>query len=266
VRAAALLVAAIALSGCVTPTLPPQPGVPLSPDDPRPARWLAAMAARAEARQSLRGVLRVAVDAADLRYRATQRVAVERPAHLRVEVMGLFGQVAAVLTTDGQDYAFAQAGTPGVQRGPVTEDLLWQVARVDLRPRDAVGLLLGAPAPDPSLVATAAFQAPDGEIQVRLSDARGRARERVAFDSDGRLRGFESWDTGGRPVFEARFEDYGEVAGESFAERVDLRFPRTGAAATMRFRGVELNPDLVPTLFLLTGSERESPGAERTEG
>lgn len=265
-RRAALLVAALWLSGCVGPAPPPDTGVPLAADDVRPARLVSSLAERVRARQSLRGVVRVAVDAEDVSLRTTQRIAALRPSRLRVEVMGLFGQVAAVLTTDGHTYQFAEAGAGTIERGIVTPDLLWQIARVDLAPEEAVGLLLGAPSTAADRVTAAARQMEDGEIRVRLDDARGRARERLAFDPAGRLVGVEAWDERGSAAYEARFADFRDVDGSAFADRVDLRFPRTGATATVEFRGVELNPDLDPRLFVIGRPERVSSGPERRVG
>ncbi|MGH0038055.1 MAG: hypothetical protein ACQGVK_23745 [Myxococcota bacterium] len=265
-RLAALLVAALWLSGCVTPPGPPDAGVPLPGDDPRPARLVDELAERAQGRRSLRGVVRLSVDAEDVSLRTTQRILALRPSRLRVEVMGLFGQVAAVLTTDGHTYQYAQSGGPGIQSGFVTPDLLWQIARVDLVPEDAVGLLLGAPVKPDDRVAAGARQLDDGEIRVRLEDGSGRARERLAFDPAGRLVGVEAWDEHGVSAYEARFDEFRDQDGTAFADRVDLHFPRTGARAVVRFRGVELNPELAPRLFYLEGPERVSSGREERGG
>jgi hypothetical protein len=266
VKLAALLVAALWLFGCVTPPEPPDAGVPLPEGDARPAQLVTALAERAHERRSLRGVVRVAVDAEDVSLRTTQRILALRPSRLRVEVMGLFGQVAAVLTTDGHTYQFAEAGGGRIEQGVVTPDLLWQIARVDLAPEDAVGLLLGAPSPAPDRVTAGARQLGDGEIRVRLDDARGRARERLAFDPAGRLVGVEAWDERGVANYEARFGDFRDLDGRAFADRVDLRFPRTGARATVQFRGVELNPELDPWLFFLERPERLSSAPDLTGG
>lgn len=265
-RFAALLVAALWLSGCVTPARPPEIGVPLPADDPRPEALVSGLAEEAAARRSLRGVVRLSVDAEDASWRTTQRILALRPSRLRVEVMGLFGQVAAVLTTDGHTYQFAEAGRPGVERGRVTPDLLWQIARVDLAPEVAVGLLLGAPLPTDGREVVAARELEDGEIRVRLDDERGRIRQELAFDGAGRLVGVDAWDARGAPSYEARFEEFRDVGGQAFADRVDLRFPRTGARASVRFRGVELNPEIAPRLFFLEGPERVSSDPELVGG
>ncbi len=265
-RWAAFLVAALVLTACRAPLPSPDAGVALEVGDPRPARLLAALDEVAESRSTLRAVTRIAVDSEDLTFRATQRVLARRPAGLRVEVMGLFGQVAAVLTTDGHTFQFLEAGSPVVEMGLVTPDLLWHVARIDLVPEDAVGLLLGAPRLANDRRAAAAHQMRDGEVRVRLDDDRGRTRERLAFDPAGRLVGVEAWDPVGDIAYEARFDDFEDRDGEAFANRVELEFPRTGARATVQFRGVELNPELDPGLFFLERPERVSSAPDRFGG
>ena len=79
------------------------------------------------ARRGLSGRARLAVDGHDgaLRLRGSQRVALERPARLRVEVLGLFDQTLAVLVTDGERYQFFRANDRTWESGPVGPDLLW---------------------------------------------------------------------------------------------------------------------------------------------
>jgi outer membrane lipoprotein-sorting protein len=232
--------------------------LPLSPQDPRPPALLSQLDARAAGRESMRGTLRFAVDAEDLRVRGLQRVAARRPAWLRVEVLGLLNQIAAVLATDGHSYDFLDAGSGRRERGTMSRDLLWQVARVDLEPEEAVSLLLGASEPSAGLFPGPAVATPDGGIRVLLLDDRGRARQRFAFDPEGRLRRLENWSADGALLWEARYQDYRDLAGSPFAHQVELRFPRTGARAEFRFRSVELNPTLPDELFVLKLPERVS--------
>jgi hypothetical protein len=99
---------------------------------------------------------------------------------------------------------------------------------------------------------------PDGGIRVHLLDDRGRARQRFTFDPEGRLRRLENWNADGAPLWEARYQEYRDLAGSPFAHQVELRFPRTGARADLRFRSVELNPTLPDELFVLSLPERVS--------
>ena len=130
-RAALLVSGALAslcfASACHTPS----PGVPLAPDDPLPAALLRSLHQRSLVLESIRGVANLSVDSPELRFRRPQRFAAQRPASLRVETLGLFSQVAAVLVTRGGRYQFFDASNAGVQEGPVSDDLLAQVAGID---------------------------------------------------------------------------------------------------------------------------------------
>lgn len=248
-RRAALLLAAFVLApGCQTLI----PATPLSPDDPRPAALLRALSQRSDALQSMRGRARIAIDADDLRLRAAQRIAVRRPALLRVEVLGFFGQVETVLVTDGRAYRFFDAASRELDSGLVTPGFLWEMVRVDLTPEQAVALFLGAPAPAPGLVLGAAHRLGDGSIRLRLDDRHGVARQRFVIGPRGQLRRVANWDADGERGWEARFEDYRDVGGTLFPFDTELRFPRLDARARFRFSGVELGLELPEEVFELT--------------
>jgi len=258
VRRAALWIAALVVVGCRTVPAPPILGVPIPADDPRPQALLERLGETAASRHSMRGSVRLSVDSEELTYRGSQRVAASRPARLRVEILGLFSQVAAVLTTDGRIFQFLEAGAKQAEIGPVRSDLLWRVARIDLEPREAVAILIGATTPGGALELAVAEERSEGVVVLRLDDARGNPRQRLSFDAAGLLTRTENWDAGGEPTWEARFSDYDDRDGSAFANRVDLEFPRTGASARVQFGSVELNPTLPDELFFLRVPKRVS--------
>ncbi len=233
---------------CQTP-LPPR--TPLEPDDPRPRDWLSAHETRAHARSSLRGALRLSLDAPDLRFRRPQRLAIRRPADLRLEVLGLFGQVAAVLVTDGVTFQSFDAARGATESGVVTDDLLWRIARVDLLPEEAVELLLGAPVPSNGAAVSAAFARPGGGISLDLRDGGGLMRDRIDFDSKGRVVDFIHYAANERIVWHATFADYREHAGDEFAYDVHMRFPEVEAEAKLLFDDASLHVELADELFVL---------------
>jgi outer membrane biogenesis lipoprotein LolB len=206
----------------------------LAPDDRRPAELLAALDARASERQALRGRARIAVDADDgVRLRGSQVLVLERPDRLRVEILGFLGETEVVLTTSGESYELFLVGEQRYESGTLYPGLLWDVARIDLEPREVVDLLLGAPIPDGG---------------VRLELAGGGEREAFVFDAEGRLRHLERTRRGRAP-WEARFGEYETVAGTPLAHAI--AFERAGARAEVSLRDVELNPALPERLFRL---------------
>lgn len=268
-RALALLLPLGLLVACRTPS----PGVPLAADDPRPAALVKAMSAQAERPAALRAKAKLDLDAKDLSFDRPQRMAVERPARLRVEVLGLFDQLAAVVVTNGDTYQLYDARNNDLEEGVVDAHLLWRVARVDLEPAEAVDLMLGAPRPDPTLSTGEGRVYPDGGIGVARVDGRGVVREGLRFDAAGRVSELTIFAEDGRLVWRAAFDDYrlidapggGQVA---FAHDVRLEFPRVEARARLTFKRVLLADELPDELFSLklpgrSGSRAYGAGSSR---
>jgi len=205
----------------------------------------------AASRSSLRGALRLSLDAPDLRFRRPQRLAVVRPSRMRVETLGLFGQIAAVIVTDGSSFQFFEAASGEVESGEVTPDLLWRLARVDLSPTEAVALLLGAPTPDRAWQRAGAEALEDGGVAVEYRDSSGSLRQRYEFGSEGQLLELETRDSEQRPTWRAHFADHRELEGSPFAYQVELVSHRVDARAELHFSDVVLNPELPDELFVL---------------
>jgi hypothetical protein len=252
-RACALLLPLLLVIACRTPSVP---GLLIPPDDPRPGRLLRSLEERAQVRSALRASTKMTLDAPDLSFNRPQRMAVARPASLRIEILGLFNQLAAVLVTDGVGYQLYDTRNGELQQGLVTESLLWDVARVDLRPDEAVELLLGAPVPSNALGTGPAREWSDGRIEIEQRDGAGVLRRRFAFGADENLAELHVLDERGQLVWRARFRDYRELEGpdgspQPFAFDVRLEFPRFDAVARFRFKSVKLSAELAPELFVL---------------
>jgi hypothetical protein len=259
-RAALLVVALVFWSACKTVA----PAVPLPSDDPRPAALLKAWGATAGARHALRGRLHLAVDGYDgeVRFRGNQIVALERPARLRVEVLGFLNQTAAVIATDGERFEVFRSDDRSYQTGGVYPGLLMRQAHLALTPGEAVEVLLGAPAPGAGLVPAQAVAAGGDLIRMDLVDSEQRVRQRAAFDADSRLREFEVVDEGGAVRWRARFGDH-EVVGETFFPHTIVLDVTTGDThVEISLRDVELNPRLAPGVFQL----RDPAGQQPREG
>ncbi len=250
--------------GCRTPL----PGTLLPAGDPLPELRLEALRSAAGSRVALRATARLDLDGPGLELNRPQRIALERPARLRVEILGLFNQLAAVVVTDGTAYQVYRAGEGDLETGLVHADLLWNVARIDLLPGEAVDLLLGVPRPDPTLVRSAARRFEDGALEIERVDSSDVLRERLRFDASGRLAALARFDRAGGLVFTARFADYRDVEAEGgsdgearvaaaqFAYEVDLDFPRVEATARFQFKRVSLPADIPDGLFELKLPDR----------
>lgn len=244
----ALFVSALLVSACRTPVFEPRA---MTAADPRPAKFLAALEDEAASRRGLRASAKLSLEAPDLRLRRPQRMALQRPASLRVEILGLFNQVAAVLVTDGLQYQFLDVARGQVDQGAMTPSLLWQYARVDLRPEQAVDLLLGVPRPLAGLVPGGGETLAEDGVAVLLRGKSTAGWQRYEFDADGRLRRVATFDPVGDLVWEARYDAYRDVGGAVFPFEVLLRFPRLDAETRVDYKAVQLNPDLPEDTFVL---------------
>lgn len=252
--AAALLAASLVLLGCQGPVpVEPEARV-LASDDPRPAAFVEGLRARARSIEGMRGRAKFSLDSPELEFRRPQRVAALRTRALRVETIGLFGQLAAVLVTRDGHYQFYDASTHEVEEGVVSRALLWQLVRVDLDHGEVVDLLLGGAAPPASRVLGRSVELADGVVRVGLEEG-GRPVEWLDFDAQGRLRRVERMPGGDSFLaWQATFDDYRPDAlgsGLSVAHEVAVRIPAQETQARFRFSSVELNPALSPSIFVL---------------
>jgi hypothetical protein len=246
--AASVLAALIALA-CAGARGPR--ATPLPAGDRRPSALLDALARAGEARRSLRAIARLAVDGPAGGGRARQILLLERPARLRVEILGLLDQRIAVLTTDGVDYQLYRAQDRSLTGGPVHDALLWEVAGLAVTPEQAVRILLGAPEPPAGARLAGGAELADGRVRLDLRAPDQLETTRLEFDAAGRLAGWAWLGADGEALQEARFADYRALGDDAFPYEVELVDRTTGAEARVRFATVELNPVLAPALFEL---------------
>jgi hypothetical protein len=238
-RALALL-ALLALAGCRT--LPAEERA-LAPDDPRPALRLAALRQLASERRSLRATARSRSEGPQGGGFSNQLLLVQRPASLRVEVIGLLQQRVLVLATDGARYELYRAEGQQREEGLVHPGVLEEVAGLPVTPEAAVGLLLAAPLlPDAP---------PDGAGE----DGQGGVvlhwpEETIAFDAEGRLASL-AYRPDRRDVLFARWSEWRDTPAGAFPHRLDLDLPEAEARLSLEYRQVELDPELAPELFRL---------------
>lgn len=243
-------------------------------EDARVRSVLETHRARVIRNRGLRGTARVMLEGPDFKLNRPQRVAVERPARLRFEILAPFDQVAAILATDGVRFDFYDASAGGVQRGEVTPALLWDLARIDLDLEELVGLLLAAPAPESDARVSGAWEEGDGKLQVAFASSATGLRALMqdggyvlVFDADERLVEFRAIEPGGDLRYRARFEEYGAAEPvrpgdeafrqQEFPRRLTLESPRVDASVRFIWRRVRLEETLPDRLFNLP--ERLAP-------
>jgi hypothetical protein len=246
-RAALFVVALVSAFACRT--IPPV--LPLPADDPRPAALLARWQAEVASRVALRGRAHLAVDSEAGRLRGRQTIVLERPAKLRVEVLGLMSQTAVVITTDGDRFEIFRVGDRSYETGSVRPDLLWREAHLALEPAEAVAVLLGVPEPGADLTLANAVRTHDDWIEVDLIDREGRRRQRASFDASDRLRSFAVFGDDGSPRWRAAFNGYALVGASELPHVIVLDVSEGGTHAEIELKDLELNPALPTELFRL---------------
>lgn len=252
--ATVLVLGAFVLSGCVSPPGRPElldSALLLEVGDPRVTSQLQALADTSADRHSLVGLARVSLRAPDLRFSRPQRMALKQPASLRVEILGLFDQVAAILATDGTRYQLYQPGAPRIEEGDVSARLLWDVARMDLEPDEAVRLLLGAPLV-PGAQLEAAHSLEDGRLLLSFRDSRDGFRRIFEFDARSRLSRVRDRDAADALLWEVTYSDYRPLGDRDFAYQIEIDFPRVEANADIHFKTADLNRALPESAFNLS--------------
>jgi hypothetical protein len=255
-RAGWALGAVLALAACQT-VLPPAPWAPLPATDARVVARLAELRAQVEARRSLRANARVSLSGAAGDSFSKELLLAERDAKLRLEVIGVLGQRALVLASDGEAYDLYRAETGKIESGDVDAGVLWRVARIPLLPSEAVGLLLAAPAipPEPPSAASG----PAGELRLSWAD------RSVTVDANGTLHEARVLaGEGGEELARATFQDWRGAGESAFPYRIELEFAFQRGGALLEFRDVEVNPALDPRWFRLEAPRVSSaPGETR---
>lgn len=259
-RSAVFVTAALLFFGCTTPPpfSRPEPldqAVPLANGDPRVVALVQGLEEEARTPRALLGVARMSLDARDLRFNQSQRIALMRPARLRVEILGLFDQVAAILATDGVRYQLYEAGASELREGDVGRGLLWRVARIDLEPKAVVGLLLGAPMPSASSLESAR-ELQSGSILIGFRHALDGSRRIFEFDESSRLVAVRQRAPDDVLVWEAAYTSYGALGERAFARQVEIEFPEQEARVNFHFHQVEFQRELPASLFLLEQPSR----------
>lgn len=170
-----------------------------------------------------------------------QVLVAERPAQLRLEGLDFLGQIANLLVTDGDEFAFFDGRA--IERGGVSADVLRLHMGLDVEPDEAVELIVVSPA--------LPVQAPNtvlGRGDERVLEYPG---ERLHFSAEGELAGVDALHADGRVRFSARYERWRNVPGGRYPYAMRFHFPASELSAELELEEVEINPVLDRALFSL---------------
>ena len=249
-------IAMLALS-CATAGPGPRP-VPPELEARAQERWQRHQR-RAGAISSLAARARTTIEGATGASFSRQRLWLERPAQMRLEVDGPFGQPALVVATDGTHVDVYRRGVPGIAHDPVHDGTLFDLVGIPLSPKAAVAALLAAPDVGRGPPRAIAWDGASGDVEL------GFPTYTLWLDAEGRLRRLR-WHPGGHDWFTARYEGWVRVGDAAFPEEISLAFPTTGGSATLRLRDVVVNPQPEPARFRIEVPEPLSSAGGESGG
>ena len=144
-------VLAVLLSACATRTLtlPTDAGTPL----PDYAQVLTSMTASCRGVKTMTAALGLSGRAGDDRLNGKVIAGFERPASMRLEGVGAFGQVGFILAARGDEAVLLLPREERVVRGARAEQILGRLVGVALAPADLLAILTGCVEPAPAAAA-----------------------------------------------------------------------------------------------------------------
>lgn len=176
-------------------------------------------------------------------------VAVERPDHLRIEMMSAFG-VALQIASDGDRLSAYHRGERTYYKGRATPDNLARFTHLELALGDIARLLIGLPPARQRIGRPLmAFEKPQGLWRVSTAIA-GGGLQTVWFDPDTLLPvRAEETDSNGIVQYSARYASYTNVAGIDVPSEVRFEVPQQSAKIDLRYSDISLNAELSKNLF-----------------
>lgn len=243
-RAPTLLTAALALAAC-HPRRPP-------PDLSREPGPLLAEVRAAQARvQRVSGEARVKVEAKGMRTAVAVRefIAAEKPDRLHVEVLDFFGNVGAVLASEGGRFQLYDAKERVFYRGEATPENLARLVPLPLPAEELVTILCGSA---PLLERPVDVEVRDGALVLSL-ESDGRAQElRVGDKAAVERASVVSVAPRGAPAYSLDFDAFRSFAGGRFPGEVRLRADDPRVRLDLRWgEEVEVNGRLDGVRFTL---------------
>jgi outer membrane lipoprotein-sorting protein len=246
VRRSVAVFAAVLLGGCALvtrrPTVPPPLAVSAE-------RLLASIDERAAALHTFRALAQMHYVGPKESLAVKEVVALERPDHLRIEMMSPFG-VALQIASNGQRLFAYHHGEHTFYGGRASAENLARFTRFDLELAEVIDLLVGLPpARERRGGAAIAFERPQGWWKVTSGLARGGTLV-VWFDPDTLLatRAHEI-AADGTVRYVAQYAQYEFASGIQLPREVRFEVPAQQAKVDLRYSNVSVNTELAATLF-----------------
>ncbi len=218
---------------------------------------LAEHAARRQGWKSVKAEARVTQWADRGRIRGTVLMFLERPARVRFDVMTQLGP-AAVLTSDGESFQLSDLRENAFVQGPTCPQNIARLLGIEVDAHNVLRLLTGdTPMIEASdqhmecrdgnyVVSLVAEDRSTQEIQFSIDDG---DRDEIPINQGLTLRRSRVWSPDGKLQWEATYDDYTIVDGQSFPTNIRFVDRLHGADTQVRVKSISLNPDVPPDAF-----------------
>jgi outer membrane lipoprotein-sorting protein len=234
---------------------PSRETVTVPPESIAPEAIVAAFTRRWQSAEGLRALARIAVTSAQGRYSTRQTFFWRRPALIRLDTVGLFGQPTMTLVADPARASiyYPQQGT--FLQGPATADTLARVIGLPLDVEDVPPLLTGALGPwltGPGV--TPYLQTDAGVYLLRFLGSDGQLIQDVWVEPEQLLpRRALRYTEHSVPAVDIAYSDFRHVAeGFPFPFELVIWVAELETEVRIQFLTVELNPGLPPSIFQLS--------------
>lgn len=208
--------------------------------------------------QDLRALARVSVTSTKGRYSTRETFLWRRPATLRLESLGVFGQPAMAMVADAERASIYYPQQGLLFQGPATAANLSRFIGLPLDVEDVVHLLVGHIKPgDKHPWAWLHSQWDRDEHLLRFVGEGGGLVQDAWVDPEQLLpTRVIRYTDGGEPAVDVRYTDFRPLPEMfPFAFRLVIWLPLIETELHIQFSAVDLNPGLAPSLFRLVPPE-----------
>ena len=208
--------------------------------------------------EALRALARVTVTSAQGRYSTRQTFLWHRPALLRLDTLGLFGQLVMSLIADAVQVSVYYPAEGIVFQGPATAATLARVMGLPLEVEEVAPLLMGYIRPSPAQQVAVPYLQVDASLHLlRFVNAEGALIQDAWVDPDQLLpTRVLRYTQHNMPTVDIAYSEF-RLLTDTFPAPFELAIwlPQVETEIRIQFLSVDLNPTLPPTVFHLSPPE-----------
>ena len=229
------------LSGCIHHAEPEWTEIPTE------QQLLAGVASNSERYSSLDTAASVALTTGSKFFSSQQFLLLQKPDHLRVDVLSGFGQLILQMASDGETLSvFLNTTVPGrFFRGAASYENLYRFIRVPLAAEELLSLLLYGP---PLIVYQQSSIAVSAKNLTLTLTGSNNNRQELLFDRQFRLVGCRYF-SGGEKYLAVDYQNFSK--SKQFPRWIQMAMPLEKTRVTLKLSELKVNVDIDPARFSL---------------